>query len=95
MALSNDEVVSRFAQHILPPRFVRIRNYGILSSIWKRGKLQALQEQLKMTITNTPIKTMLRKCPCCKIGTLVTLEVFDNRGPPEKYLVKKQPAPVG
>ena len=94
MTLSNDEFVRRFAQHILPPRFVRIRHYGILSSSWKRGKLQALQQQLKVPITNTPIKTLLRKCPCCKTGILVTLEVFDSRGPPKKYLLKKQPAPV-
>jgi hypothetical protein len=95
MTLSNDEFVRRFAQHILPSRFVRIRHYGILSSSWKRGKLQALQKQLKVAPCNTPIKTMLRKCPCCKTGTLVTLEVFGSRGPPKKYLLKKQPAPVG
>ena len=94
MTLSNDEFVRRFAQHILPPRFVRIRHYGILSSSWKRGKLQTLQQQLKVTITNTPIKTLLRKCPCCKTGTLIAQEKFGSRGPPKKYLLKKQPAPV-
>ena len=46
MALDNDEFVRRFAQHILPHGFVRIRHYGILSSTWKRGKLQALQATL-------------------------------------------------
>lgn len=94
MTLSTDEFVRRFAQHILPRRFVRIRHYGILSSSWKRGKLQALQQHLKVTITNTPIKTLLRKCPCCKTGTLIAQEKFGSRGPPKKYLLKKQPAPV-
>ena len=32
MRLSNEEFTRRFAQHILPHRFVRIRHYGILSS---------------------------------------------------------------
>jgi hypothetical protein len=41
MVLSNEEFTRRFAQHILPKGFVRIRHYGILSSTWKRGKLQA------------------------------------------------------
>lgn len=94
MTLSNEEFIRRFVQHILPPRFVRIRHYGILSSSWKRGKLLALQQQLKVTVSNTPIKTMLRKCPCCKTGTLITLEVFGSRGPPKKYLLKKQTVPV-
>jgi len=48
MPLSNEEFVRRFAQHILPHRFVRIRHYGILSSSWKRGKLQGLQQQLNV-----------------------------------------------
>lgn len=46
MCLDHREFVRRFAQHILPHRFVRIRHYGILSSTWKRGKLQALQRGL-------------------------------------------------
>jgi hypothetical protein len=94
MTLTNDEFVRRFAQHILPRRFVRIRHYGILSSSWKRGKLQALQTALQVSRPTTLPQTHLRKCPCCKTGTLITIEVFGSRGPPEKYLLKTQPAPV-
>jgi hypothetical protein len=54
MTLSNDEFVRRFAQHILPPRFVRIRHYGILSSSWKRGRLQALQSSLQVEKNRCP-----------------------------------------
>jgi hypothetical protein len=32
MSLPGDEFTRRFVQHILPPRFVRIRHYGILSN---------------------------------------------------------------
>ena len=85
MSLHPKEFVRRFAQHILPLRFVRIRHYGILSSTWKRGKLQALQAQTGIAITPRaePVKTHLRRCPCCKTGTLVTILHFSGeRGPP-------------
>lgn len=91
MTLSNKEFVRRFAQHILPHRFVRIRHYGILSSSWKRGKLQGLQESLQIIRVETKPKTQLSKCPCCKTGTLITVAVFGNRGPPQIYLLQKQP----
>ena len=94
MTLSNGEFVRRFAQHILPHRFVRIRHYGILSSSWKRGKLQALQQSVNAIRPTATIKTMLRKCPCCKTGTLVTIDVFGKRGPPQKYFTGPHPAPV-
>lgn len=94
MALSHEEFVRRFSQHILPARFVRIRHYGILSSSWKRGKLQALQARLKVARMDKPQKTLLRKCPYCKTGTLVTIEVFGRRGPPKKYLLGKKELPV-
>lgn len=94
MTLCNAEFIRRFAIHILPKRFVRIRHYGILSSSWKRGRLQNLQQQLNVQRSATKPKTMLHKCPCCKTGTLVTIEVFGKRGPPKRYLVASQSAPV-
>lgn len=94
MTLRNEEFIRRFAQHILPKRFVRIRHYGILSSTWKRGKLQRLQKQLQVQRCDAKPKTMHRKCPCCKTGTLITIEVFGKRGPPQKYLPANQPEPV-
>src|SRR5690606_24011669 len=94
MTLGNEEFTRRFVQHILPHRFVRIRHYGILSSSWKRGKLQALQQRLKVEAAVHPIPTMLRKCPCCKTGTLITIEVFGKRGPPGQYLLTTQHVPV-
>ncbi|MDQ3845266.1 MAG: IS91 family transposase [Bacteroidota bacterium] len=94
MTLSLEEFTRRFSRHILPSRFVRIRHYGILSSSWKRGKLQALQAALKVVKKEPVVKTMLRRCPCCKTGTLITLEVFGKRGPPKQYLAQTQPVPV-
>ena len=90
MTLSNEEFVRRFAMHILPARFVRIRHYGIISSTWKRGRLQGLQQELNVERPKERVKTLLRKCPCCKTGTLVTIEVFGKRGPPQEYLLQTQ-----
>ena len=86
MTLSNVEFIRRFSLHILPKRFVRIRHYGILSSSWKRGKLQALQSDLKIKIQEVTPKTLLNKCRCCKAGNLITIAVFGQRGPPSEYL---------
>lgn len=94
MTLSNQEFTRRFSQHILPLRFVRIRHYGLLSSSWKRGKLQALQVALQVERKEQPVNTRLRKCPCCKTGTLITVEVFGKRGPPAQYVAETQPVPV-
>jgi len=94
MQLTNREFIRRFAQHILPRRFVRIRHYGILSSAWKRGRLQTLQQRLQTKHAALPVKTMLRKCPCCKTGTLTTIEVFGKRGPPPHLLRQDQTVPV-
>lgn len=94
MRLSNEEFVRRFAIHILPARFVRIRHYGILSSSWKRGKLQLLQQTAGLTRAADPVTTKLRKCRCCGTGTLITLEAFGQRGPPAIYLRGSQGLPV-
>jgi len=45
MALDGVEFVGRYARHILPPHFVRIRHYGILAP-GNRVKLGKLQKQL-------------------------------------------------
>ena len=36
---------------------------------------------------------LIRKCPCCKTGTLVTIDVFGKRGPPQHYFTGQQNAP--
>jgi hypothetical protein len=96
MQLSLQEFVRRFAMHILPHRFVRIRHYGFLSSTWKRKKLKDLQKQLDVQIPIKEVKTLLHKCPTCKTGTMITIEVFGKRGPPAKYFMENNlPAVAG
>lgn len=87
MTLSHEEFIRRFALHILPKRFVKIRHYGFLSSTWKRQKLKLLQEKLQVNpVVAVDKATPIRKCCCCKIGVLHTLAIFDKRGPPAWYL---------
>ena len=83
MELTQLEFVRRFAQHILPKGFVRIRHYGFLSSTSKGRSLPELRYHLGVsTPTDAVVKSMHRCCPCCKKGILITIESFDLRGPP-------------
>jgi Putative transposase/Transposase zinc-binding domain len=87
MVLTLIEFIRRFALHILPKRFVRIRHYGILSSTWKREKFRKIKEDFNIKpIEEKPKGTHLNKCRCCKVGNLVTIATFDGRGPPAEYL---------
>ena len=87
MVLSHEEFIRRFAMHILPKRFVKIRHYGFLSSTWKRIKLKKLQQKLGIQPKEKlPPKAFQPKCSCCKVGNLVTIATFDLRGPPSWFL---------
>jgi hypothetical protein len=90
MHLSLQEFVRRFALHILPHRFVRIRHYGFLSSTWKRKKLKDLQKKLGVTILPNQHQTHLHKCPACKTDTMITIDIFGKRGPPAKYFTENK-----
>jgi hypothetical protein len=90
LTLSGQEFIRRFALHILPKGFTRIRHYGILSSSWKKEKLPKLQAELA-TEKIEPVKTeqplLHRRCPVCKKGRLHTILLFDARGPPANWRV--------
>jgi hypothetical protein len=93
MTLTNHEFIRRFAQHILPKRFVRIRHFGILSSTWKRCKLKQLQAQNHVALKILK-GTKLNCCPHCKTATMITIEVFGKRGPPARYLLQQEINPA-
>lgn len=88
ITLKISDFIKRFALHILPKGFTRIRHFGILSSSWKKVKLPELQKLLNERktleiITENP--THHRRCPTCKKGKLITVLLFDGRGPPENW----------
>ena len=95
MVLSHEEFIRRFAMHILPKKFVKIRHYGFLSSTWKRIKLKNLQQKLGIQSKEKPLpKPFQPKCSCCKTGNLVTIAMFDLRGPPQWFLEMNQSQPT-
>jgi hypothetical protein len=90
MTLEATEFIRRFALHILPKGFVRIRHYGICSSTSKLKCAVMIKEQLgapvhKMLNKDTIIIFNPRQCPCCKKDTMETIMRFQRRGPPQDW----------
>ncbi len=86
LGLTHKEFIRRFALHILPKGFVRIRHYGILSSCKKKVLVPLLHKELGKPIVKEPPPLKHRKCPYCKLGSMVTVTIFDSRGPPKIWL---------
>jgi len=81
LTLSEQEFIRRFALHILPKGFTRIRHYGILSSTLKKVCVELLQNEMgKPDLPERPDVHLL--CPACRKGKLVTIWRFHQRGPP-------------
>ncbi len=88
MTLDASEFIRRFAMHILPKGFVRIRHYGVLSSTSKAACTVFIKEQLPPVQSNAKSKKEMYnplQCPCCKKETMQTLLRFNRRGPPADW----------
>jgi hypothetical protein len=72
----------------LPKGFVRIRHYGILSSVIKKDLIPHLQEVLGKPILPEKTTFAHRQCPRCRKGELVTLFTFEGRAPPMERVIK-------
>ena len=96
MTLSAFEFIRRFALHILPSRFVRIRHYGFLASRFKQRHLQIIRQQLQVGQQKAPAldwktacKDLLNfdpeSCPHCG-GQMLTISFLPPaRAPPLPY----------
>ena len=100
MTLDADEFIRRFLLHVLPDRFVKIRHYGLLANRRRKDNIALCRELLGSCKTetkgkDTPLtwqKHLLKisgvditKCPVCKKGTMVRVEVLHPlrcNGPP-------------
>jgi Putative transposase/Transposase zinc-binding domain len=96
MTLTTTEFVRRFAQHIVPPKFRRMRHYGFLSNAAKGKALAKARISLKVKAEEKRDKAARRaaakqrlfgsnpnQCRCCKVGTMVTVGVIlPARAPP-------------
>ncbi len=92
--LSGVEFLRRFALHILPCGFVRIRHYGFLASRNKPVELNIAKKQLKQPqwekvqyswqqIAEKKLNINPLLCPCCNKETLVIVKLMaPQRGPP-------------
>lgn len=82
LSLPDSEFIRRFAMHILPRGFTRIRHYGFLSNALKNAVLPILQQEVgKPRLPERPALKH-KKCYFCGIGQLVTIMVYSPRGPP-------------
>lgn len=94
MSLKAEDFLQRFCMHILPPKFMKIRHYGILAS---RTKPKLKMQQMKMgisivkkekqdwkEITKTRLGFDVEACPCCKTGKMIRVMSFDANAPPPK-----------
>jgi hypothetical protein len=97
MALKADEFIRRFALHVLPRGFVRIRHFGFLSATAKKKAIPLIREKLPATLV---VKKEPRKlkafnpllCPCCNTETMVLIELLPKRGPPSHAQLMKNAA---
>lgn len=99
MTLEGIEFIRRFALHIMPKGFVRIRHYGILSSSSKKTTIPCIRQQIPQAPIQPKEPRVLEvfnpnACPCCKTETMLILQIFPKRGPPpykrNKVFRKKQ-----
>jgi hypothetical protein len=87
MVLKGEEFIRRFAQHILPAKFVRIRHYGILGNYKRRERINNILQKMNVPIHPNKIKVpweieQLSKigcsemiCPKCKKSPMILLNV--------------------
>ena len=96
MTLTAAEFIRRFAQHILPPKFRRLRHYGFLSNASKGKSLAKARASLGVKAVERMDKAVRReaarerllgqhpnRCGCCKEGTMLRIGVLPpSRAPP-------------
>lgn len=87
MVLEGNAFLRRFSQHILPPRFVRIRHYGILGNYKRKERIDLILKQMKVPLHPPKIKwaTFILRlceqgktsfiCPACKKANLVLVGI--------------------
>ena len=84
MTCDATEFIRRFAMHVLPKGFMRIRYFGMLSSTSKATCAVIIREQLPpMESYTKPSKEIYNPllCPCCKKVTMQTILKFNRRDP--------------
>jgi len=85
--LTAEEFIRRFLQHVLPPRFIKVRYYGLLSPAYRQLLLKARQllstttSKLKSQEVKTANSLGPLSCPHCS-GPLTLLAPIARGRPP-------------
>jgi hypothetical protein len=96
MTLSLEEFLRRFCLHILPPRFVKIRHYGLLSNRNRPARIAQARALLAKTsapsdepkeavLTIQPVEPPPLVCPYCGQRALVLIAVIDRPKAPTTW----------
>jgi hypothetical protein len=92
--LSAEDFLMRFALHVLPAGFMKIRHYGILGARNKKNTITTVRQALgnvKLKAKKAPKNVITDEygrniycCPVCKTGKMIVFETFrpKNRGSP-------------
>ena len=96
MTLTGVEFLRRFAMHILPRGFVKIRYYGILASRYKEQVKPLKTKPDILQLTETRQQRIIRltgfdscKCPKCKTGNMLVIEVLPRSRSPDNVFYPK------
>lgn len=88
MTLRGSEFIRRFAQHILPERFTKIRTYGYVANRNRHQRINEVLKKMKLPLHKGMVKIPLQirmlerfgidmdECPCCKNKTLKLVKIF-------------------
>ncbi len=92
MTLTGEEFLRRYEQHILPPRFCKIRHYGYLGNYKRKQRVNEILQQMELpqhaqqAVVSSTIR-MIEKygtdgllCNCCKKAKLELLYVMNIKG---------------
>jgi hypothetical protein len=97
VTLAGTELLARFVEHVLPPRFVKIRHYGLHAATNATTRLDRARDLLPLLVV-TPradhdldwrdlllrlTGTDLRVCPRCTVRAVVRTALPLARAPPE------------
>ena len=90
MTLSGVEFLRRFAMHILPRGFVKIRYFGILTSAFRQQVKSLKTKPDIVQLTETKPERIARlsghhpcKCSKCKTGTMIPVEIIPRIRSPD------------
>lgn len=92
MSLQGEEFLRRYEQHILPPRFCKIRHYGYLGNYNRKQRVNEILQQMQLPQhpQHAEVSMTIRMiekygtdrllCPCCKKAKLQLLYIIDIKG---------------